>query len=335
METRWTEGGACRVEGAAAPLRGPAPPPPPPLHASAHHATSLAPQPSHSSAPAHLVERLLLVGALVARQVAAAGARVEEPLALVAVVLVAVDTRVGGARCGRWRAGRRAGGGGARCAAQDQGRAGGRCARPGASRRPRPPSPTRPAAHPHVPPARPFTDSPARQHHRLRAHVGLARDAGHVREVGAPLPAVQPVLPPLAHADALQGRGRGGRRGAGEGFGGSRGRAAGSPTRCRRRRPAPGRPPHPGAAPAPAQPSLGLASPAKRSAQAGSQPSVAPSQPARQPGRRTVPRGSASAGMGPKWSLGMLTMMRPAAGAAAKSVLASVVLSGGSGRWGC
>lgn len=38
---------------------------------------------------AHLVKRLLLVGALVAREVAAARAGVQEPLALVAVVLVA------------------------------------------------------------------------------------------------------------------------------------------------------------------------------------------------------------------------------------------------------
>lgn len=55
-------------------------------------------------------------------------------------------------------------------------------------------------------PAGPASASlPAGQHHRLCAHVGLARDARHVREVGAPLPAVQPVLPPLANTHALQG----------------------------------------------------------------------------------------------------------------------------------
>lgn len=37
----------------------------------------------------------------------------------------------------------------------------------------------------------------------LRADVGLPRDAGDVREVGAPLPAVQAVAPPLAHAHSL------------------------------------------------------------------------------------------------------------------------------------
>lgn len=46
--------------------------------------------------------------------------------------------------------------------------------------------------------------APARQDHGLRALVGLAGDASHMRKVGAPLPAVQPVLPEFAHPDSLQ-----------------------------------------------------------------------------------------------------------------------------------
>ena len=46
--------------------------------------------------------------------------------------------------------------------------------------------------------------SPAGEHDGLRALPGLPGDARHVREVRAPLPAVQPVLPELAHAHALR-----------------------------------------------------------------------------------------------------------------------------------
>jgi hypothetical protein len=38
----------------------------------------------------------------------------------------------------------------------------------------------------------------------LRAHTGLSRNACHMREVRAPLPAVQAVLPRHAHVHALR-----------------------------------------------------------------------------------------------------------------------------------
>jgi hypothetical protein len=46
--------------------------------------------------------------------------------------------------------------------------------------------------------------SPARQHHRLGAHIRLPRNARNVGEVCAPLPAVQAVFPELTNLDALQ-----------------------------------------------------------------------------------------------------------------------------------
>lgn len=49
-----------------------------------------------------------------------------------------------------------------------------------------------------------MTCSPAGEDDGLRALPGLPSDAGDVREVRSPLPAVQAVLPELAHADALR-----------------------------------------------------------------------------------------------------------------------------------
>jgi hypothetical protein len=46
----------------------------------------------------------------------------------------------------------------------------------------------------------------AAEHHALRAARALPCDARHVREVGAPLAAVQAVGPELAHLHALDGR---------------------------------------------------------------------------------------------------------------------------------
>ena len=46
--------------------------------------------------------------------------------------------------------------------------------------------------------------APAGEDHRLGAATGLARDAGDVRKVRAPLAAVQAVAPELADLDALQ-----------------------------------------------------------------------------------------------------------------------------------
>jgi len=48
--------------------------------------------------------------------------------------------------------------------------------------------------------------SPSREDDRLSSLPRLPGDAGHMREVGAPLPAVQPVLPELSHLDALHNR---------------------------------------------------------------------------------------------------------------------------------
>lgn len=45
--------------------------------------------------------------------------------------------------------------------------------------------------------------APPRQHHRLRAALRLAADAGHVGEVRTPLPAVHAVVPPPPHVHAL------------------------------------------------------------------------------------------------------------------------------------
>lgn len=47
-------------------------------------------------------------------------------------------------------------------------------------------------------------DSPARQHHRLSAMGRLSSNAGHMREVSAPLAAVKPVLPPLPDPHTLK-----------------------------------------------------------------------------------------------------------------------------------
>lgn len=44
---------------------------------------------------------------------------------------------------------------------------------------------------------------PSRQNDRLRPDPRLASDACHMREVGAPLPAVQTVLPKLSDLDPL------------------------------------------------------------------------------------------------------------------------------------
>ena len=48
--------------------------------------------------------------------------------------------------------------------------------------------------------------APAGQDDRLRAAAGLARNAGHMREVRTPLPAVQAVAPELADLHALRRR---------------------------------------------------------------------------------------------------------------------------------
>ena len=48
--------------------------------------------------------------------------------------------------------------------------------------------------------------------------------------------------------------------------------------------------------------------------------------------RRTVPRGSASAGMGPKWSAGVVIMIRPLAALARPDRTARSVVNASSGR---
>ncbi len=169
--------------------------------------------------------------------------------------------------------------------------------------------------------------SPAREDHRLCSLPRLPGNARHMGEVGTPLAAVQPVLPVLSNPDSLQGgqANEQTRRESNSYMHSAQSHAARSTFACIH------------ACAMWAEAAGGQALPCFQTIPDGKlchpqSGHAACSSRDHSCLIATWPRGSASGGMGPKWSPGTVTMMRPDAALARPARTALSVVKASSGR---